>query len=264
MLNTPPYVINKCFWRPLVVKRYEKQYWHIHLLGKSQKHGAAIQDLALSPDGTWIISISSEDTAQTWQIGEDLGIIFDTCGDPPISAVFFPDGATITEPPFCNWTLLDFSCPFLILPSLRNYRDMGEMSLCLCLKFYLKTFCPLFVVIACRRFWTDLFAILWQRAEPPNSKSDGAIPKQVASRPGETETRTRFARLWSGEWKFLWRQRVLLLRRRRPSSSGNFALISLGTYIWHIGYLIKWYEYNCNKIRDARLCRVPSRSNNTF
>jgi len=89
---------------------------------------------------------------------------------------------TITKPPFCNWTLLDFSCPFLILPSLRNYRDMGEMSLWLCLKFYLKTFCPLFVVIACRRFWTDLFAILWQRAEPPNSKSDGAIPKQVASR----------------------------------------------------------------------------------
>jgi hypothetical protein len=175
-----------------------------------------------------------------------------------------PNPTTITEPPFCNWTLLDFSCPFLILPSLRNYRDMGEMSLCLCMKFYLKTFCPLFVVIACRRFWTDLFAILWQRAEPPNSKSDGAIPKQVASRPGETETRTRFARLWSGEWKFLWRQRVLLLRRRRPSSSGNFALISLGTYIWHIGYLIKRYEYNCNKIRDARLCRVPSRSNNTF
>ena len=28
-----------------------------------------------------------------------------------------------------------------------------------CLNFYLKTFCPLFVVIACRRFWTDLFAI---------------------------------------------------------------------------------------------------------
>jgi WD40 repeat protein len=64
-----------------------------HLLGKSQKHGVAIRDLALSPDGTRIISISSEDTAQTWQIGEDLGIIFDTCGDPPISAVFFPDGA---------------------------------------------------------------------------------------------------------------------------------------------------------------------------
>jgi hypothetical protein len=36
----------------------------------------------------------------------------------------------------------------------------------------LKVFCPLFIVMACRMFWTDLFANLWQRAEPLNSKSD--------------------------------------------------------------------------------------------
>jgi WD40 repeat protein len=67
-----------------------------HLLGKSQKHQAVIRSLALSPDGAQIVSIcghSSEATAQTWQVGEDLGIIFDTYKDPPESAAFFPDGA---------------------------------------------------------------------------------------------------------------------------------------------------------------------------
>ena len=51
-------------------------------------------------------------------------------------------------------------------------------------------FCPSFIVIACRRFWIDLFANLWQHTELPNSKSDGAIPKQVTLCLGETETRT--------------------------------------------------------------------------
>jgi WD40 repeat protein len=65
-------------------------------LGRSQKHGAVIESLALSRDGTRNLSIcdhSSEATVQTWQVGEDSGIIFDTNGDPPISATFFPDGA---------------------------------------------------------------------------------------------------------------------------------------------------------------------------
>jgi len=43
--------------------------------------------------------------------------------------------STITEQPFCNWTLLYFSCPSLILSSLRNYRDLGEMTLILCVHF---------------------------------------------------------------------------------------------------------------------------------
>ena len=46
------------------------------------------------------------------------------------------------------------------------------MILILCLNFYLKVFCPLFIVMTCRMFWTDLFANLWQHAELPNSKSD--------------------------------------------------------------------------------------------
>ena len=33
------------------------------------------------------------------------------------------------------------------------------MTIILCLHFYLKIFCPLFVVIACTKFWTDLLAI---------------------------------------------------------------------------------------------------------
>ena len=66
---------------------------------------------------------------------------------------------TITEQPFCNSTQLHFSCPFLMFSSLRNYRDLGEMTLILCLHFCLKTFCPLIIVVGCRRFWTHLFAI---------------------------------------------------------------------------------------------------------
>ena len=33
------------------------------------------------------------------------------------------------------------------------------MTLIVCVHFYLKTFCLLFIVIGCRRFWTYLFAI---------------------------------------------------------------------------------------------------------
>ena len=54
---------------------------------------------------------------------------------------------TITEPPFCNWALFDFSCTFPVLSSLWNYWDMGEMTLILCINFYLKVFSPLFIVI---------------------------------------------------------------------------------------------------------------------
>ena len=32
------------------------------------------------------------------------------------------------------------------------------MTLILCFNFYLKIFCPLLIVMACRMFWTDLFA----------------------------------------------------------------------------------------------------------
>ena len=75
---------------------------------------------------------------------------------------------------FWNWALFNFSCTFLVLSSLRNYQDLGEMTLILCFNFYLKVFCPLLIVMACRMFWTDLFANLWQHAELPtrNSKSD--------------------------------------------------------------------------------------------
>ena len=63
---------------------------------------------------------------------------------------------------FWNWALFDFSCTgtFPVLSSLRNYQDLGEMTLILCFNFYLKIFCPLLIVMACRMFWTDLFANL--------------------------------------------------------------------------------------------------------
>ena len=64
---------------------------------------------------------------------------------------------TITEPPFCNWTLFDFSCTFPVLSPLQSYRDLREMTLILCLDFYLKVFFPLFIIMAFRMFWTDLF-----------------------------------------------------------------------------------------------------------
>ena len=60
---------------------------------------------------------------------------------------------------FLQLNTITFLLPFLILSSLWNHRDLGEMTLILCLHFYLKTFCPLFIVIPCRKFWTDLFAI---------------------------------------------------------------------------------------------------------
>ena len=61
--------------------------------------------------------------------------------------------ATITKPPFWNWALFNFSCTFSILSFLQKYWDLGEMTLILCLNFYLKVFCPLFIVMACRMFW---------------------------------------------------------------------------------------------------------------
>ena len=87
-----------------------------------------------------------------------------------------------------SWTLghngrvLDFSCPFLILSSLRNYRDLGEMSLCICLHFYLKIFCSLFIVIACRKFWTDLFAICGNApSRRIQSPTVSTLPKTISS-----------------------------------------------------------------------------------
>jgi hypothetical protein len=71
------------------------------------------------------------------------------------------ESTTITKPPFCDLSLLIFPCSFLILISLQNCWDLREMTLSLCLDFCLETFCPLFIVIAHKRFWTDLFAILW-------------------------------------------------------------------------------------------------------
>jgi len=65
---------------------------------------------------------------------------------------------TITEPPFCNLSLSVFFYFFFILISLWNYRDLGEMTVNVCL-FYLEIFYPLFIVIACRWFWTHLFVI---------------------------------------------------------------------------------------------------------
>ena len=59
---------------------------------------------------------------------------------------------TITDQPFCNFSLFLFSFSFLILTSLRSYRDEGYITLSLSLRFYLEKFCSVFVVIACHRF----------------------------------------------------------------------------------------------------------------
>jgi WD40 repeat protein len=95
-----------------------------HLLGKSQKHQAVIRSLALSPDGAQIVSIcghSSETTVQMWsEVGEDLGIIFDTYKDPPTSAAFFPDGARfITKSESGTMRVWDMTptTPLLVLKS---------------------------------------------------------------------------------------------------------------------------------------------------
>ena len=66
---------------------------------------------------------------------------------------------TITDQPFCNFTLFLFFISFLTITSLRNYWDEGYLTLSLSPRFYLEKFCSVFVVIACSRFWTDLFAI---------------------------------------------------------------------------------------------------------
>ena len=69
-----------------------------HLLGQFQKDGAFIQSLALSPDGTQIISICGRFSepnriVQMWHVGDDSGVSIDTYEDPPMSAAFFPGGA---------------------------------------------------------------------------------------------------------------------------------------------------------------------------
>jgi hypothetical protein len=138
---------------------------------------------------------------------------------------------TITEPPFCNWPPFDFSCTFLILLSLRNYRDLGEMIMIPCLHFFRKTFCPLFIVITRTKFWTHLFAICGNAPSCRIQSPTAHCQNDVTSRSGKTEAKTRFGRLWSGEWKFLWRQQIILLHPRRSYSCGNFALIFLGTHI---------------------------------
>ena len=48
-------------------------------------------------------------------------------------------------------SLFDFSCTFPVPLSLRDYRDLGETTLILCLYFIL-------FIIYCRMFWTDPFA----------------------------------------------------------------------------------------------------------
>ena len=67
--------------------------------------------------------------------------------------------ATITDQPFCNCSLFLFSFSSLIVTSLQSYWDEWYLTLSLSLHFYLEKFCPVFIVIACHRFWTDLFAI---------------------------------------------------------------------------------------------------------
>lgn len=67
-----------------------------HLLGQFQTNGASIQSLALSPDGTRIVSIcgsSSETIVQMWHVTDNPRYWYlNTCGDLPESAAFFSDG----------------------------------------------------------------------------------------------------------------------------------------------------------------------------
>ena len=101
----------------------------------------------------------------------------------------------ITEPPFCKFSLFLFSSSFLILTYPRNDQDLGEMTLSL--PFHLEKFCSWFVVIACRRFWTDLFAICCGNApgfqiQSPitQSTAQGNVDKR-RSRSHSPETPTR-------------------------------------------------------------------------
>ena len=85
---------------------------------------------------------------------------------------------TITEPPFCNLSLLMFSRSFLVPLSLRNRRDSREFTLSLCLCFYLGTFPPIFVAIASRRFGRTFL----QFAELPNSNPDRSVNRSSHQR----------------------------------------------------------------------------------
>ena len=125
------------------------------------------------------------------------------------------------------WFLLHFPNPLILSELPGSGRNDSKFMF----EFLFEDILPIIRCNSMQKVLDWPFCNLWQHAEPPNSKSDNSLPKNVASRSVETETKTRFARLWSGEWKFLWRQRVMLLHPRRSSSSDNFALMSLGTHI---------------------------------
>ena len=122
------------------------------------------------------------------------------------------------------WFLLHFPNPLILSEPPGPGRNDSKFMF----EFIFEDILP---VIACRRFWTDLFAICGntpsRRIQSPTTHYQ-KMSRHVRVKPKQ---KTRFARLWSGEWKFLWRQRVMLLHLRRSSSSDNFALMSLGTHI---------------------------------
>jgi len=123
--------------------------------------------------------------------------------------------------------LLPFPNPFIPSePSGSRRNDSNSKS-----EFLFEDILPIIRCNSLQKVLDWPFCNLWQRAEPPNSKSDDAIPKRRRVVSGWNRNKTRFGCLWSGDWKFLWRQRVLLLPRQRSSSSRKFALISLGTHI---------------------------------
>ncbi|KAI9512692.1 hypothetical protein F5148DRAFT_728986 [Russula earlei] len=73
---------------------------------------------------------------------------------------------------FLQSLTIGFCYSFLNLLSLQNHRrDLGEMTISVCLYFWLETFCLLYVVIACQRFWTT-FSNSWQCSEPCRSTWD--------------------------------------------------------------------------------------------
>jgi len=116
---------------------------------------------------------------------------------------------------FLQLNIIDFP---LLFPHPSIHSDISGSwgnifkSMTLCLHFYLETFCPLFVVIGCRRFWTYLFAIAEFEVRP-------CIPQRHAMQgSGPTVCIVR------GDWNSSG-------FAQRSSSTGNFALISLGTHI---------------------------------
>src|ERR1700691_560711 len=108
------------------------------------------------------------------------------------------------------------------------------MTLSSCLNFYLKTFCPLFVVIACRRFWTTIFAICGNTSSRRIQSPTTHYQKNIMSHSGETETKTRFATFME------WRMKILVAATSYapPSSKGiEFRqLCSDGSWDSYIAY----------------------------